>query len=67
MKRIDLGSGKDYLKAMNALESNFIEIDKTARYNPQENGRAEWMNRTLKNSIMAMFINTGTPGNYWDK
>ena len=42
------------MKAEKTLESDGIDIDKSAHCTAQENGRAERMNRTLKNSVKAM-------------
>ncbi len=56
VKRIVLDGGEEYLKTVRTRESEGIDIDKSARYTPQENGRAERMNRTLKNSIRAMLF-----------
>ena len=65
VKKIVIDGGKEYISEAETLELEGVEIDKSARYTPQENGRAERMNRTLKNSIRAMLINSGAPANYW--
>ncbi|GJU50680.1 retrovirus-related pol polyprotein from transposon TNT 1-94 [Tanacetum coccineum] len=37
----------------------------TAPYTPQQNGVAEHKNRTLKNTINSMLINSGAPRSHW--
>ena len=65
MKKIVIDGGKEYISEAEALETEGVEVDKSDRYTPQENGRVQRMNRTLKNSIRAMLINSGAPAKYW--
>ena len=37
----------------------------TTPYSPQQNGVAEWKNRTLKKMMNAMLISSGLPQNLW--
>lgn len=65
VKRIVLNGGKKYLTDAETLESEGIEINKSAAFSPQENDRAERMNRAVKNAMRAMSITCGAPVTYW--
>ena len=65
VKRIVLEGGKEFLEAAKTLEPDGVEIDKSARYTPQEYSRAEHMNRSVKNSIRTLLTNSGATANYW--
>ena len=39
----------------------------TAPYTPQQNGIAEWKNRTLKEMVNSMLVSSGALQNLWEK
>ncbi|KAJ3527698.1 hypothetical protein NMY22_g9685 [Coprinellus aureogranulatus] len=47
------------------LKSHGIFHEKTAPYTPEQNGLAERMNQSLRNSATAMLIDSGLPKTYW--
>lgn len=65
MRNIVLDGGNESLCGTKDLELDRIEIGTTVPYSPQENGRAESMNRTIKNGIRTLLIHSGAPVRYW--
>ena len=47
------------------LESKGVEPQKTAPYTPEQNGRAERLNRTLVERVRAILIDSKLPPNTW--
>lgn len=62
--RSDRGGEYEYPFARVCEESGIIH-QTTAPYSPQSNGVAERKNRTLKEMMNIMLINSGLPGNLW--
>lgn len=65
VKRMKLDGGGEYEKATDILRASGVEIDISAPYTPNENGRAERQNRTLLNSIPSMLHHAGLPREFW--
>ena len=60
-------NGGEYLsKEFQAyLASNGIEHQLTVPHSPQQNGVAEWLNRTLVESARAMLSHSNLPNRFW--
>ena len=65
MIRSDRGGEYESPFAEICLENNIHQT--TAPYTPQSNGLAEWKNRTLKEMMNALMLNSGSPRNLWEK
>lgn len=67
IKRLRFDRGGEY--STNSLkqfcEKNGIIHEFTAPYSPEQNGIAERKNRTLKDMMNAMLLNSGMPDNLW--
>ena len=64
MIRSDRGGEYESLFAEICLEYGIIN-QTTTPYTPQSNGLAERKNRTLKEIMNALMINSGSPRNLW--
>lgn len=58
---------KEYPRWSKDLEEHGIEISTTTSYTPQNNGRAERTNRTIKNAIRTLLIPYGPKAKLWAK
>ena len=47
------------------LQNNMVHHELTVPYSPEQNGVAEWMNRTLMESAHTMLLHAGLPDSYW--
>lgn len=67
VRRVRTDRGSEYVnKTMEALfAADGITHEKTAPYTPQQNGKAERLNRTLMDRARAMLIDSGLPNNLW--
>ncbi|KAL0404059.1 UNVERIFIED_CONTAM: Retrovirus-related Pol polyprotein from transposon TNT 1-94 [Sesamum radiatum] len=67
IKRIRSDRGGEYNTKFlkDFCENNGIIHETSAPYTPQQNGIAEWKNRTLKEMMNAMLLSSGMPDNMW--
>lgn len=64
MKSVIVGR-REYGKASKDSEVQSTEAYPTAPYTTQENGRCEWMSRTIDNGIPTMLIQAGPLAIFW--
>lgn len=58
--------GGEYLGELaEALKNEGIEHQMSTRYTPQQNGRAERLNRTLMDKTRSMLFEAGLPNKFW--
>lgn len=55
--------GKKYVKGRKKLKADGIEICDTAGHTIEENRIAEWMYRTIKNTVRVMLLHSSAPWN----
>jgi hypothetical protein len=67
IKIVRTDNGGEYIGAgfSQELKCNGIQHQRTNPYSPQQNGRAERMNRTLMEMARCLMIQAGVPKNFW--
>ncbi len=67
LKALRTDNGGEYLSTefKNYLAENGIEHQLTVAYTPQQNGVAEWMNRTLVDLVRSMLHSKGPAKRFW--
>jgi hypothetical protein len=67
VKWLKCDNAKEYLskESLDTCNSKGVEIDSSNPYKPQQNGRAERMNRTLVEMARSMLIQAGMGKEYW--
>src|SRR5947207_12058418 len=67
VKRIRIDNAKEFTSQDIQVfcESEGIEIEPTAPYAHEQNGRAERANRTLRDMASTMLIESGLPEGFW--
>lgn len=61
VRKIILHGGGEYLKGCAELDAVVTNIIITAYGTPEDNGRAERMNRTIKNAVSTKLTHLGAP------
>lgn len=65
IKRFRTDNGTEYSRLDSHLSDKGIKRETTIPHTPQQNGRAERVNRTLSEKIACMMIDAGMPPSYW--
>jgi hypothetical protein len=63
--RCDNGGEFVNRKATELMKEKGIVLQLTVAYNPQQNGRAEVMNRHYSEMVRSMLVNAGLPNEFW--
>uniref|UniRef100_A0A1Y1MYL6 Retrovirus-related Pol polyprotein from transposon TNT 1-94 n=1 Tax=Photinus pyralis TaxID=7054 RepID=A0A1Y1MYL6_PHOPY len=67
IKALHVDNGSEYINSnfKDFLQKNGIEIERTAPYNPQQNGKAEREMRTIVESARSMLYEKDLPVEFW--
>jgi transposase InsO family protein len=66
VKRLKSDQGREYLAGYeDYCEEQGIMVELSAAYTPEQNGRAERLNRTLVGKCRALLIDSGMKKRYW--
>ena len=65
IKRLRTDNGQEYLSLEHFFKDCGIHQEKSIARNPQQNGRAEWVNRTLLDKARCLLLDANLSKKFW--